>query len=142
VGTGTTDIAQLQVNSGDTSLPFQPKSFAEEFALCQRYYEKSYDDDVVPGSATANGSIWWTSRGADTMDQTNIRFKVNKRVSPTMTIYSTGTGAIGKAKDGIALVDIPIVTGNTGKTGSEVAAATNTVSGHYYSFHYAADAEL
>ncbi|REK64398.1 MAG: hypothetical protein C6P35_12965 [Cohnella sp.] len=36
---GDIDIAQVQVNAGDTALPFQPRSWAEELTLCQRYYE-------------------------------------------------------------------------------------------------------
>jgi hypothetical protein len=36
-GSGNIDIAQVQVNAGDAALPFQPRSFAEELALCQRY---------------------------------------------------------------------------------------------------------
>lgn len=38
-GSGTIDIAQVQLNAGSTALPFQPKSFAEELADCQRYFQ-------------------------------------------------------------------------------------------------------
>jgi hypothetical protein len=33
-------FAQVQLNVGDIPLPFQPRSFAEELALCQRYYQR------------------------------------------------------------------------------------------------------
>lgn len=36
----TVDIAQVQLNEGDTALPFQPRHFAIELALCQRYFNK------------------------------------------------------------------------------------------------------
>ncbi|WP_010495096.1 phage tail fiber protein [Paenibacillus elgii] len=36
---GYIDIAQVQLCAGDVALPFQPRSFAEELAMCQRYYE-------------------------------------------------------------------------------------------------------
>lgn len=34
----THDISQVQLCAGSTALPFQPRSIAEEVALCQRYY--------------------------------------------------------------------------------------------------------
>jgi hypothetical protein len=37
VGSGNIDIAQVQLCSGDVALPFQPKSYGQELADCQRY---------------------------------------------------------------------------------------------------------
>lgn len=37
-GSGNIDIAQVQVNAGDTALDFDPKSYGEELVACQRYY--------------------------------------------------------------------------------------------------------
>ena len=39
-GTFTVDFAQFQVNAGSIALPFQPRSYADELRLCQRYYVK------------------------------------------------------------------------------------------------------
>ncbi|WP_025846893.1 hypothetical protein [Paenibacillus ehimensis] len=76
---GDIDIAQVQVCAGEVDLPFQPRCFAEELALCQRYYERY---DGVPGmrlnlpAATADTS---------TNYRTELFFRVPKRVTPTMT---------------------------------------------------------
>jgi hypothetical protein len=37
-GAGDIDIAQVQLCAGEVALPFQPKSYAQELADCQRYY--------------------------------------------------------------------------------------------------------
>jgi len=37
VGSGTIDIAQVQLCVGEVALPFQPKSFEEEYRACLRY---------------------------------------------------------------------------------------------------------
>lgn len=94
---GAVDIAQVQVCAGDVALPFQPRSFAEELALCQRYYEKSYNYDVFPGSAVPEGSIHLlASDNANTKFVIpTVGFSVKKRIAPTVTIYDTA-GNIGK----------------------------------------------
>ena len=35
---GTFDIAQVQLEAGDTATPFEHRSYGQELALCQRYY--------------------------------------------------------------------------------------------------------
>ena len=37
VGSGNIDIAQVQVNAGSVSLPFQPRASQDELTLCRRY---------------------------------------------------------------------------------------------------------
>lgn len=40
VGSGVTDIAQVELSAGNVALPFQPRSFADELTLCQRYFRR------------------------------------------------------------------------------------------------------
>lgn len=75
VGAGNIDIAQAQVNAGAQVLPFQPRSFAEELALCQRYYELA--------GAGFVGRVFSGVR-ADISGS----YKVQKRISPTITLTS------------------------------------------------------
>lgn len=73
------DIAQVQLNAGSQALPFCPRSYAEELALCQRYYQKSlrgYDLAVYGvGTGYTVGLVL---------------FPVQMRVAPTLTITSGG----------------------------------------------------
>jgi|GEM_PF-6232786 len=40
VNAGTIDIAKVQVCVGEVALPFQPRSYVDELAMCQRYYQQ------------------------------------------------------------------------------------------------------
>ncbi len=44
VGAGDIDIAQVQLCAGSTELSFNPRSYAEELALCQRYNKRLVSD--------------------------------------------------------------------------------------------------
>lgn len=75
-GNGWVDIAQVQVNAGDQALPFQSRSFAEELALCKRYYE-------IIGTG-ASGVFFSAS-----IFVLQWRYAVEKRVIPTLTLLTT-----------------------------------------------------
>ena len=90
----TWDITGIQFEVGDTATPFEYRSYAEELLRCQRYYQKSYDHSVVPGTATYIGCSRGESINANTIDICP-RFKVDMRVTPTVQIYSPTDGAAG-----------------------------------------------
>jgi hypothetical protein len=105
----------------------------QELAMCQRYYEKSYDIDTAPGTATSNGQIYTGCRANST---TNIdpgpwvQFKVPKRRVPVDADFTffDQTGATGLAWN----------------NGAQVANPTATVSEGVGSFavHYTGSAGL
>jgi hypothetical protein len=104
-------ITGIQLEVGDTATPFEFKSFGEELRACQRYYQKSYNYSVVPGTADgANATFTSTSRNNTSIPSLNTgRFGVVMRGSPTMTWYSPSTGASGKIRDVQSGVDRTIV---------------------------------
>lgn len=81
---------------------------ALELALCQRYYEKSYDLATVPGTATAIGQSAFFIHGLPSSTGKEVTFRVTKRVPPAMTGYSPQTGAAGKTFSAALAADIPI----------------------------------
>ena len=92
------DIAQMQFEKGSVATDFEHRSFGEELALCQRYYEKSFNDDVAP----ANGSSSTTTASNDGMSAGlgsnnsgiggSVDYKVTKRSNPTITKYGNNAG--------------------------------------------------
>ncbi|SCW87036.1 hypothetical protein SAMN04487970_10856 [Paenibacillus tianmuensis] len=80
VGAGNIDIAQVQLCAGDVALPFQPRSFAEELQLCQRYYER-YDGVAASTRLNLPAAVAYDSNTF----RTSMLFRVPKRVAPTMT---------------------------------------------------------
>lgn len=82
---GTTfEIAQVQLELGKVATPFEHRSYGEEVALCQRYFEVVAETSDNNGNRY-NGIAWGVS-------DLNIfiPFRVTKRVNPTVTISSNG----------------------------------------------------
>jgi hypothetical protein len=89
-------ITGVQLEKGSTATSFDYRPYGTELALCQRYYEKTYNTDVAIGTATAvgrmapsvtsdagnNASTWWG-------------FAVEKRAAPTVTLYRSSDGVSG-----------------------------------------------
>jgi hypothetical protein len=149
--TGT--LSKVQFNVGSIALPFQPRSFAEELVLCQRYFEKSYsystapatssitagiENKIVPSNTIANGQNYGVTR-----------FKVLKRTTPTITTYPFTTGTnTGRVSDDSSGTDLAASSGSTrfandssfttfNGSGGSVTTVTQSIS-----FHWSADAEL
>lgn len=90
------EITGVKMELGDTATPFQYQTFADDLAECQRYYEKSYNYSVNPGTPDYTGAIitypFTTTSGRTYVTQT---FAVQKRTTPTMTFYSVADGSAG-----------------------------------------------
>jgi hypothetical protein len=75
------EIADVQLELGKVATPFEHRSYGEELALCQRYYE-----EVPFGRITGyhTGTV-----------RAGFQWKVNKRATPTVTFSSSvlSTGA-------------------------------------------------
>ncbi|ANY70406.1 hypothetical protein BBD42_30850 [Paenibacillus sp. BIHB 4019] len=137
---GNVDVTQIQVCSGDAALPFQPKSFVDELALCQRYYEKSYSVSAVPGSATLIGMVMG-GNGLSTTDVRGTSFKVSKRTAPTVTLYSQ-TGNVSRMTANGGTDTANAVASYVGTEGFLIVSSTGLSTAGYYYYHYIADAEL
>jgi hypothetical protein len=137
----TIDLWGWQLENGSTTTAFQTASgsIAGELNLCQRYYEKSYNTDVAPGTATTDGWVNTLYNTANTNQlRYGFRFMVNKRVLPTMTFYDNN-GNINKVFKGAA--NQTLTTGYAGTMGMAAGSAATT-SAAEVGFHYLADAEL
>ena len=85
-------ITGVQLEAGSTASPFENRLYGTELALCQRYYEKSYDQGTAPATNTFSGSFTF---GGSSEGNGNsivpISYSV-KRAAPTLTGYrSAGT---------------------------------------------------
>ena len=135
-------ITGVQLEAGDTATPFEHRSYGQELALCQRYYEKSFDTGAAPGTS-GNGAQLAYCPGNINRVYGTIVCRVTKRAAATYTIYST-SGATGQMRDASAGVDIATtLTTTAGENGVGIAstagisAVTNQIQ-----FHYTASAEL
>lgn len=95
---GTWTIGNVQLEAGTVATPFERRSHGQELVLCQRYYEQSFDG---ASPAVAGGLIQnYNASGAANTAALQVVFKVQKRAAPTVTSYSSSTGASGVVRDG------------------------------------------
>jgi hypothetical protein len=137
----TWQITGVQLEAGDTATPFEHRSYGQELALCQRYYEKSYNQGTVPGSITENnlGLAFGTHSAAGNGNGYTLTFAVAKRATPTVTLYSTATGAAGFRRKFAG--DTPTSASGLTERGFSGAGGEWT-AGEIYYYHFTAAAEL
>ena len=101
----TWEITGVQLEVGDQATAFEHRSYGEELSLCQRYYETSYPSGYSAGHNFNDAYPFNTSKPVaqnyiasdDTLTSVSYPFMVNKRASPTVTIYSAKDGASGNS---------------------------------------------
>ncbi|MBR7538755.1 hypothetical protein KC221_21395, partial [Mycobacterium tuberculosis] len=82
-------LAMMQLERGDRATAFDLRPLAHELQLCQRYYEKSYNLDVPPGTADGIGrDNQFYDRSVGVGSTSHIRCRVPKRAIPAYTVYS------------------------------------------------------
>lgn len=119
---GWHDYACFQLEVGDTATPFEHRSYGQELALCQRYYE------VCHGSVRAGD--YGSFIGC------NVQFKQTKRVAPTLTNPVGGNSGNVSFNSFVANGY-----GDYTKTAAHPQFAA-TGGGYIYGFQITADAEL
>jgi hypothetical protein len=82
-------LTGVQVEKGTIMTVFEARPLGVELQLCQRYYEKSYNLNVIPGTNTDSGIVYWIS----TSDNYNhmlyaIKYSVCKRTLATVDTYA------------------------------------------------------
>ena len=132
----------IQLEVGDTATEFENRMFAEELALCQRYYQKSYPYGTSPGTAISGGCQSYTAQRTATQEYISpAQFAVLMRATPTLTIYGTD-GTLNRI-NGIDSANL--VGGSFALSDRQIRVVTAT-SAHVlhdrYQFQWEADAEL
>ena len=92
--TGATfNFTGVQLEKNYQATPFEQRPIGVELALCQRYFEKSYDLGTAPATVTETGVHRHSGSGnASGRHYVPIRFKVEKRANDyTVTTYDPTT---------------------------------------------------
>ena len=128
---------QLEAGTSASDFEFLPKDV--NTTRCQRYYQKSYDLDTAPGTATDSGVGWNGSSGDSGGNAAFLPpFKTTMRGAPTVTGYArdgtsgegsyfrngaSGNGTLAAHMYGQNSVSIYVGTGS--------AWSTSTIAAHY-----------
>ncbi len=127
-GVGDCNIIEVKLEQGSVATPWFYEDYGTTLAKCQRYYEKSYGDSILPGGSDSEGLRVALSNDAGLFNS-HVDFKVNKRTIPTVTLWNPTGGA-----ESLSPVDI----GRTAFTANQEGGTPNSSS----RYHFVADAEL
>ena len=139
-------ITGVQLEVGETATPFEHRSFEDELARCQRYFQKSYDSGTALGASTAVGAIFSRIGTAVSNQPIQVVFPVPMRGAPAGTIFSL-VGTSGSVSDcGTSYShdhdEAASISGTIGHTGFSKISGINMTAGNIYAFQYTMDAEL
>ena len=139
------EITEVMLNEGDfTPYVRHAESWINELVVCQRYFEKSYDDGASPGAfPTLNGAHCWHGVGTANRPFTTFYFKVQKRTTPNTTFYNPNTGSTSTpVYDSQTATNFGIASQNISQnSGWLTPSGTPATNGSLF-IHWAADAEL
>ncbi|PTS72010.1 hypothetical protein DBR33_10390 [Stenotrophomonas sp. HMWF022] len=138
---GSFGFTQFQVESGRAATRFDWRPPGVELALCQRYYEKSYNLEIQPNTPHNEGREAFSLNTQGTAHYQSVRFHSAKRAHPYVMIISADNiqqdGHI--AEDNISRV--PCLVNYASPSGYEVSWTNNP--GRWGGWwHWWADAEL
>lgn len=142
------NITGVQFEAGLTATEFERRDFATELQLCQRYFEKSYDVETPPGTATNNGAVSGSTGELARNVAVTSFFRTTKRTVPIVSYYdiqgnlaratfvNAGTGA---ETSNINTISVQ----HNGFNTAQWWGTTNTAgAAGFYRTHYLANAEF
>jgi hypothetical protein len=133
-------ITGVQLEVGSSATGFEYRQYGTELALCQRYFETSYDPGQAVGSAASTASYTrWSNNG--TANALEKWFRVTKRALPTVNTYDT-SGNAGKIRIFDSSTDPNNITPTSINTSWNSMFITYNGSANGMQFVYTASAEL
>jgi len=131
-------ITGVQLEKGSTATSFDYRPFGTELMLCQRYYQKSFNQSVSSGTAAYLGGLHTVSWGDG--NAAGFVWQVSMRADPTVTLYPTASTLSGYVNSGgtdrVASATYP------SERGVSFIAVTSGSANNFTRFQYTASAEL
>ena len=140
--TGTVSLPKLEK---DYVTPFSPRHRQQEFALCQRYFQKTYQEDVAPGAPlSVPGLVEGRGDGGNYAVLGTFSLNVWMRSAPSITIYNYATGAVGTGRLASNNTDVPVASSLAGSRGVKIYVnnAQTPATGADIQVHFTANSEI
>jgi len=139
-------IALVQVEAGSAATPFEIRSREQELALCQRYFQKTFNQGVTPatGVGTSGAATYRATKAGASSSSANFGLSVPMRASPAMTYYNPVTANTKWYNSATAADSGAATTLTTGGHSIVVrnAQAAGDAVNSWITIHYTATAEL
>ncbi len=133
----------VKLELGSVATPFVPPDPATELIKCQRYYCKSYPQDIAPQTPGAYDNELITGSFNESQFLQNwFPFPVTMCRVPTLRLISSNSGAIGKCIMIGGSIETDISALVVGTNGFVLAPTTGLTLGGEYVFQFDADAEI
>ena len=134
-------VCFIQHEPGPVCSTLIDRPFAQNLDECLRYFQKSYNYGTAVGAASSGvGTVQLTSQASQS-PVSYIPFPKRMAKVPSVTLYSTITGAINTVRDTSAGVDRAVTAvqavGEAGYGGASLSAYNAAVT--IYQWHYIAD---
>ncbi len=132
-------ITDVMISPGAVAGPFERRPIQIEQMLCERYFEKSYDVGVAPGTTgDPTSGLQYFIIGTSGSIGGKVNFRVRKRSNPTKTTYDrASTPNSGKVSTNAGNNQTgSIILGGEG--GFVITASSSTE----IAFHWTADSEF
>lgn len=137
-------VGKVKLEPGSKATPFLKRSYVEELLLCQRYYGKTYNGEVDPGTSTAVGMQQSAFNALLSSANRTIKmtwhFPVEMRATPTAKSYAQA-GTADKVT--MAGGEMTAIISNAGSRSVTIGGAdTATTTSGSLNFQATAEAEL
>ena len=146
------NITGVQLEAGSVATDFEVVPFGQNVRRCQRYYQKSYAIDTVPGNTDTNNNVSQVQMANTSSSTANngvrTRYLQRLRANPTATLYAPdGTsGNLNYSRHGAAQAEVSGTITSAGTTAVKVYTtnASGMTAGDAVEvfYHYTVDAEL
>jgi len=138
-------IANVQIDVGPNAKPIKRADVPTELIRCQRFYENSSNNGTTLPSTAKQGNVGHVLAATVTAGNwlyRDVRFKVKKRTTPTVTLSTAGiAGGNGYINvNGVARLAIAADVGENGFGSIQNNSAVSWTD--QQGFNYEADAEL
>tara|TARA_R110000796_G_scaffold69170_4_gene157983 strand:+ start:2438 stop:4141 length:1704 start_codon:yes stop_codon:yes gene_type:complete len=131
-------FASLQIEEGSVATDFEHVPIGQTLALCQRYYQKSYNTGVFAGANTgANVGIHDVIAPSSASMIGLVNFPTVMRVNPAITVYDT-VGNANKVTTNLGTNQTPLAVDNISVKAFKVFQNTSS----RLQFHWIVEAEL
>lgn len=125
----------------DTSTVTERPTFYETLKKCQIDYNKSYDYDVAPATADANGALGaFTENAGDCLHDYTLPCEM--RTNPTITFFNSANGTSGGMDEVDGGTDLTSQSATSVGRSRFQFSRIGGASNQRYRFHYVADARF
>jgi hypothetical protein len=148
-------ITGVQLEKGSTATSFDVRDYGRELAMCQRYFETNFSGVTIPtnnyayySTATVGSNTYAGGAAASQQAVGPFTYRVTKRASPTVTIYSWSSSSTERVSNGWTGADFAANSGKLNISGYDGFSFYNnsgsniTTGGYSLIFNYTASAEL